>query len=124
MATVTRKRSAQSLDARFIALTTGEVATVKFASPETSWRASNVNWSDGLSWSIKPQAEGSGFSVRVDYSLFLDGDDDWTAHFESPLTEEKQEAEFSRIDRIRFTVDSGSVYISIGSPALFTVETA
>ena len=128
MASVTDKIASQARVAKLIALAAGEVATIALRPERDGGPAASVNWIDGgISWTIKPQTAGDAISVSVDYSLYAEGDEDWTPHEESPFTAVKQDAEVFRFDRIRFTnPSSGSnpIYVTLASNALFRVETA
>lgn len=125
MATITAKRSSQGLDTKLIAVTANEAVVVSLTPPTKSGVRGAVNWDrGGLSWSIVPQTAGQSINCAVHYSLFLEGDEDWVPHVSSPFTAPKQENEFGRCDRVRFTNASGSnpVYVTVSSNSLFQVS--
>ena len=127
MASVTEKSSSQSLACRLIQLDAGESAIVTFAAPNNRGPGSMVNWGGGgASWSVVPTSGNleDDIEFSVDYSLFREGDEDWINHIDSPFEEAKQENEWGRCDRIRFTNDgAASIYVTVGSNDRFGVDT-
>ena len=125
MGRIVPKSSSQGIDTRLIQLDAGEVAVITFAPDKPGGVRGRVGWDNGgVSWILKPQAEGNQISVAVDYSLYNEGDEDWTPHELSPFTAVRQDGESLRIARIRFSNGAGSsaINVSMSSDAKFTAE--
>ena len=110
--------SSQGLDSRIISLDAGEVAVVKFDKGPVQWT------NGGVAWTIQPETAGESIEVAVEQSLLSDGDEDWTEDENSPFSETRQDAEFVRINRLRFSnaAASNTVTISVLCSAPFTVD--
>ena len=116
MAETSQFLSPQGLDGRRIVLETGESAIATFTE-RMSWGAG------GVTWTINGEASDSGFSVAVDHSLHVDGDD-WIPDRESPFNEPSNGVEEYRISRMRFANTGANAVIVILASGRMTVETA
>ena len=128
MADITQKIAAQALDVRLVELDAGETLTIAFR-PEKNNAPGGaaVNWTNGgAPWTIKPKVDDEEIEVAVDYSLYAEGDEDWTPHQLSPFTEIRQDVECFRVERMRFAnaADSNTVYVTVASNAPFTATAA
>jgi len=124
MASFVRKISAQALDVRLITLLPGDVVTVKLIPENTDGTRGAVKWEmGGVSWSIRPIVDGNPVNVAVDYSLYQEGEEDWVPHVDSPFEEAKQENEWGRCDRIRFTHNgNANCYVTVASNGKYSLD--
>jgi len=124
MASFVRKTSAQALDVRLITLLPGDVVTVKLIPENTDGTRGAVKWEmGGISWSVIPIVPGNPVNVAVDYSLYQEGEEDWVPHVDSPFRKAKQENEWGRCDRIRFTHNGNSnCYVTVASNGKYSLD--
>jgi len=71
----------------------------------------SITWNNGgVSWTIQGEDASQTIGMKVEHSLMPIGDDYayWTEDDNSPFTERAGGNESNRIQRIRFTADSGA----------------
>ena len=121
MATRTTRQGHQSLSIEELHIPAGESVTVAFAEA----RHARVDWHDGgVTWTINPERAGESFSCAVEHSLSPSGDEAylWVPDEESPFSEPSDGVEEYRMERVRFTAESGDVVVVVATASKVRVE--